>query len=73
MYTERNDKDIIKDIPVATIIKLNTFMDNNPHVLDMPDRKIPTYLQENIPELSTQEAVKTLYLVAQRRLENMSV
>jgi hypothetical protein len=44
------------------------FLDANPHVLDMSDRKIPAFLKENIPNLKDEDAEEALYVIAKRRL-----
>lgn len=46
--------------------KLGKYLDENPHILDMPDRKIPDYLKAQ--DLTAQELEDVILVIARRRL-----
>jgi hypothetical protein len=48
--------------------KLGKYLDENEHILDMSDRKIPDYLKEQVPGLSAQELQDVILVIAARRL-----
>lgn len=48
--------------------KIGHYLDANPHILDMPDRKIPDYVKEHGPELTPSELDNVINVIAARRV-----
>lgn len=67
---QRNIELTIQHMDAITSLerKLGKYLDDNAHILDMPDRRIPDYLKEHVPNLSAQELQDVILVIAARRL-----
>lgn len=48
--------------------KLAEYLNANPHILDMSDRKIPDYIKEHVPDLTAKELEDVILVIAARRV-----